>query len=111
MLLPHASRPTSSALSGPPFVICPLKERDPEKGAPLSPDEVAHFSGERMRKYWPLRPAFVDTQFVASDLGDDGVKTLYRIAQGRNPKLIPTATVSDLFNPIFRAFLAALRCP
>ena len=56
-----------------------------------------------------MRPAFVDTQFVKPDIGDDGVKTLYRIAQGRNPKLIPTATVSDLFNPIFRAFLAPSR--
>lgn len=101
--------PDIQRLVWPRFVICPLKERDPEKGVPLSPNEVAHFSGERMGKYWPLRPAFVDTQFVATDLGDEGVKTLYRIAQGRNPKLIPTAMVSDLFNPIFRAFLTGSR--
>lgn len=101
--------PDIQRLVCPRFVICPLKERDPEKGAPLTPAEIAHFSGERMGKYWPIRPAFIDTQFAAPDLGDDGVKTLYRIAQGRNPKLIPVASVSDLFNPIFRLFLAPAR--
>lgn len=89
----------------PRFVICPPKERDPEKGAPLTPDEIAHYSGERMGKYWPVRPAFVDAQFVAHTLGDSGLKTLFRIAQGRNPNLIPVATVADLFNPVYRDFL------
>ena len=89
----------------PRFVICPPKERDPEKGEPLTPDEIAHLSGERMGKYWPMRSAFVDPQFVAPALGDSGLETLFRIARGRNPNLIPVATVNDLFNPVYSTFL------
>jgi hypothetical protein len=91
----------------PRFIIPPPKEPDPEKGRPLTADEIAYLTGERIGKYWPVHPAFLDAQFVAPLLGEDDLKKLFRIAQDRNHNLTAVATVTDLFNPIYRAFLRA----
>lgn len=88
----------------PRFIIPPPKESDPEKGSPLTVDEIAHWTGERIGKHWPLFPAFLDAQYVASILGDSGLSKLFRSAQRYNEKLVPVATVDDLFKPLYRTF-------
>lgn len=93
----------------PRFIIPPPKEADPEKGKPLTLEEIATLTGDRIGKHWPLYPAFLDAQYVAAALRDDGLKQLFRMAQGRNGKLAAVATVTDLFNPTFRNFLRASR--
>ncbi|MGN6365896.1 beta family protein [Asticcacaulis taihuensis] len=85
----------------PRFVVPPPKERDPELGRVPNIDEIAHMTGDRVGKHWPLRRAFLDTRFVADELGDEGLRTLFRLAQARNPNIVPVATVSDLCNPLF----------
>ena len=79
----------------PRFVIPPPKERDPETGSPLTPDEIAHFTGDRIGKHWPLHKAFLDPQYVATALGDAGIKRLFRIAQSRNPNLTAASPVAN----------------
>lgn len=91
----------------PRFIIPPPRERDPEKGAPLTPDEIAHLTGERIGKHWPLFPAFLDPQFVASVLGDNGLRKMFDIAQSRNKNLVAVATLTELQNPIYRAFICS----
>ncbi|MGI0523991.1 beta family protein [Rhizobium giardinii] len=89
----------------PRFILPPPKESDPEKGRSLTPDEIAYETGQRIAKNWPFDIAFLDAQYVASFLGDTGLKRLFRTAQGRNKKLVAVATVDDLFNPIYMTFL------
>jgi Beta protein len=89
----------------PRFIIPPPIEADPEKGRPLTADEIAYLTGERIGKHWPFGRAFLDAQFVAPALGDEGLKKLFRTAQGTNNKLVSVATVGDLFNPTYRAFM------
>src|SRR5690606_16918624 len=91
----------------PRFIISPPKENDPAKGRPLTPDEIAHETGRRIGKSWPFEVAFLDAQYVASFLGDSGLRTLFRTAQNQNSKLVAVATVDDLFNPTFAVFLRA----
>lgn len=93
----------------PRFIIPPPKEADPEKGKPLTADEIASLTGERIGKHWPLYPAFLDAQYVAPMLGNSGLRQLFRAAQGRNRKLAAVATVADLFNPLFAHFLRTSR--
>ena len=52
-------------------------------------------------------PAFLDPQYVTAVLDDSGLRTLFRIAQGRNEKLVAVATPDALFNPIYRGFIAS----
>ncbi|MBX5135942.1 hypothetical protein HJB80_25375 [Rhizobium lentis] len=91
----------------PRFIIPPPKESDPAKGRPLTPDEIAYETGRRIGKNWPFEVAFLDAQYVTSFLGDSGLRTLFRTAQSQNNKLVAVATVDDLFNPTFAAFLRA----
>lgn len=89
----------------PRFILAPTKEKDPEKGKPLTEEEIAIFTGERIAKHWPLYSAYLDAQYVAPFLGDRGLKQLFRIAQRRNGQLAVIATVKDLFNPVYRDFV------
>jgi hypothetical protein len=89
----------------PRFILAPPKERDPEKGKPLTEEEIAVLTGERIAKHWPLYPAYLDARYVAPHLGDEGLRALFRIAQRKNEQLAAVASVQDLFNPIFREFL------
>lgn len=91
----------------PRFIIPPPKEADPEKGRPLTADETAYLAGERIGKHWPFYPAFLDAQFVAPYIGDDGLTRMFGIAQGRNSKLAVVVAVANLFNPVYRMFLRA----
>jgi hypothetical protein len=89
----------------PRFIIPPPKENDPAKGRPLTPDEIAYETGRRIGKNWPFEVAFLDAHYVASFLGDSGLRTLFRTAQSQNSKLVAVARVDDLFNPTYAAFL------
>lgn len=91
----------------PRFIIPPPKERDPELGRAPTPDEIAYWSGRRIGRCWPFRPAFLDAQYVASILGDSGLARLFEVAGSYNPNLVPIATVSDLKNPLFRELINA----
>lgn len=88
------------------FIIPPPKESDPEKGQPLSAEEIVHRTGERLGKSWPLYRAYLDAQYVLPVLRDDGVKRMFEIAQSRNPKLVPAVTLSQLQNPIWQTLLS-----
>lgn len=84
------------------FIIPPPKERDPEKGRPLTPDEIAYVSGERIGKHWPLYPAYLDAQYVLPAMGDAGLVRLFQVARARNKNLIAVAPACDIHNPIWR---------
>ncbi len=86
----------------PYFIIRPPKERDPEKGGPLTADEIAHLTGERLGKHWPLYRAYLDPQYVLPLLRDDGLMRMFQIAQARNPNLVPAVTLSQLQNPVWQ---------
>jgi hypothetical protein len=83
----------------PRLIIPPPKERDPEKGSPLTAEEIAHVTGSRIGRHWPLAPAFLDTQYVAGLLGENGVANLIRRARSINPRLAAVITIADLFRP------------
>lgn len=100
----HIARRYQSHIQ-PRFVVPPLSERDPEKHRPLTRAEIAHIMGDRIGHNWPLLTAFLDPQFVASDIGDDGIEELYRIAWGVNERLVPVLTLADLHKPAYRMLL------
>lgn len=86
----------------PRFVLPSLTEFDPALERTPSADEIAHLTGDRVGKYWPIRRAFLDTHFIARDLGDVGLLRLFRTVWGRNPRIVPVARLKDLVNPLFR---------
>lgn len=90
----------------PRFVIPPPNEPDPEKGRVPTRDEIAHLMGDRLGKSWPHRRAFLDFHLAATTLGDDGIETLFRIANAVNPRLLPVLSIADLSNPARQALLA-----
>lgn len=90
----------------PRFVLPSLTEPDPALERTPTVDEVAHLTGDRVGKHWPIRRAFLDTHFIARDLGDVGLLRLFRTVWGRNPQIVPVARLTDLVNPLFRN----LRC-
>jgi len=89
----------------PRFIIPPPYEPDPEKGRAPTLDEIAHLTGDRLGKSWPHRRAFLDPRLAAEALGDEGLVTLFRIATGVNPRLLPVLTIADLSNAARRALL------
>lgn len=90
----------------PRFVLPSLTEPDPAMDRLLTLDEISHVTGDRVGKHWPLRRAFLDTHFIARDLGDVALLRLFRTVWGRNPRIVPVARLKDLFNPLF----LKLRC-
>lgn len=86
----------------PRFVIPPPGELDPEKGETLTADEVGHFTGHRIGKWWPLLPGYLDPQYWSTGLGPEGVVALFRLARSRNANIIPVFTIADLHNPAYR---------
>jgi hypothetical protein len=89
----------------PYFIIPPPKERDPEKGGPLTAEEIAQLTGERLGKHWPLYRAYLDPQYVMPLLRDDGLTRMFQIARARNPNLVPAVTLSQLQNPVWQRLL------
>ena len=86
----------------PRLIIPPPEERDLEKGEPLTPDEVATFTGRRIYQNWYRHSAFIDTQFVRDFIGPEGTLKLFRLARVHSANLVAVATVDDLFAPHFR---------
>lgn len=84
------------------FVVPPPKEYDHELGHIPTVQEIAYITGERIGKYWPMKRAYLDTQYIAEDLGENGLRTLFRRAQDRNPSIVPVAKIGDLHKPLFR---------
>lgn len=91
----------------PRFIVPPSNEIDPELGRKPTKDEIGHISGERIGKHWPFRRAFLDTQFIAEDVGDDGLRKLFARARSYNANIVPVATLLDLHKPLYRD----LQCP
>ena len=89
----------------PIFIIPPFKERDPEKGAPLTPDEIAYVTGERIGRYWPKNTAFLDIRYIATQIGHEGTTRLIEVAQRRNRNLAVVATLEDLTQGKYRDFV------
>jgi hypothetical protein len=86
----------------PRFVLPTLTEPDPALERAPTVDEIAHLTGDRVGKHWPIRRAFLDTHFIARDLGDVGLLRLIRTVWGRNAQIVPVARLTDLVNPLFR---------
>lgn len=86
----------------PRFVLPSLTEFDPALERPPLVDEIALLTGDRFSKHWPINRAFLDTHFIAPDLGDVGLLRLYRTVWARNPRIVPVARLTDLVNPFFR---------
>ncbi|SEG79860.1 beta family protein [Bosea lathyri] len=89
----------------PRFVIPPPKEYDHELERVPTIDEIAYMTGERIGKNWPVRRAFLDANFIANQLDDDGLRKIFRIAQGRNPQIVPVARLADLRSPLYKEFM------
>jgi hypothetical protein len=49
----------------PRFVLPSLKEPDPALDRPLTLDEIAYLTGDRVGKHWPLRRAFFWTRTLS----------------------------------------------
>jgi hypothetical protein len=90
----------------PRFVLPPLTEPDPQLERTPTVDEIAHLTGNRVGKHWPTRRAFLDTHFIARELGDVGLLRLFRTVWERNAQIVPVARLTDLVDPLFRN----LRC-
>lgn len=92
----------------PRLILPPPEDSDPEKRRPLTKDEIASLTGERIAQFWPLHPAFLDPQFVLEDMrADDLLLRMFRGAQNGWRPVIPVATAEDLLSPIpFNRILA-----
>ncbi|WGM32716.1 beta family protein [Brevundimonas sp. NIBR11] len=68
----------------PHIVAPPPKERDPEKGRPLTNDEMVYETGRRVGQYWPMRPCLLDAGFLVDALGEaeagEWLPRLFRVA-------------------------------
>lgn len=85
----------------PRLIIPPLKEPDPQKGRPLSPDEVVHLTGRRIARYWPMRPLFLDAHFLLQSLPNHEISRLPRIfevARSSGATPTPVATLEEILD-------------
>ncbi|WP_429910578.1 beta family protein [Glycocaulis sp.] len=89
----------------PRFIIPSLKDVDPEKGRPLSADELAYLTAERIGKHWASGVAYLDAKYVALTLGQAGLVRLYAVAQSRNPQITALLSPSDIEGPFVRRAL------
>src|SRR5581483_3840123 len=87
----------------PRLIIPPPKERDPEKGRPLTPDEIIYETGRRIAEHWPLRDAFLDVQFLYDEFGETESRRwlprIFDVARSSGGKPIPLASLSDMELP------------
>lgn len=80
----------------PRFVVPPTKEYDFELARRPSIDELAHLTGSRIGKHWPVGRAFLDTRHVGTDLGLAGLVKLFSVARSSNPEVVPAFRLPDL---------------
>jgi hypothetical protein len=87
----------------PRLVIPPPKERDPEKGRPLTKDEIVYETGRRIAAHWPLRDALLDVRFLFKELGEiesaEWLPRIFDVAREAGARPIPMAALSDTVAP------------
>ncbi|WP_448040649.1 beta family protein [Bradyrhizobium liaoningense] len=87
----------------PRLVIPPPKERDPEKGRPLTQDEIIYETGRRIAAHWPLRDALLDTKFLYRELdeskSEQWLPRIFEISREAGARPIPLASLSDVKHP------------
>lgn len=83
----------------PHLIAPPPKERDPEKGRLLTPEEMVYETGRRVALYWPYRPCFLDPRFLFGALGAEDCATwltkLFKVATDGGGRPVPVFTLSD----------------
>ncbi len=75
----------------PRFILPPLTETDPALGRLPTVDEIAVLTGDRVGKHWSFGRGFLDTNYIAPDLGDKGLLRLFSTVWSRNPNVVPVA--------------------
>jgi len=92
----------------PRFIVPPAKEFDPEKKKFLSNDEIAYLTGRRIAEHWPLRSAYLETQYLNKHFGEGEINVwlprIFELAREAGAKLIPVATLNDLTGARVGAF-------
>jgi len=97
----------------PHFVLPPPKERDPELGRALLPEEIPYVHGRRVGVHWPLRTCLLDARFLFAKLGADTVAEwlpdLFKLAEGAEARPIPVASLRDLEGPFLSGFQGVVK--
>ncbi len=92
----------------PRLIIPPPREPDPEKGSPLTFDEIVHLTGRRIGNHWPIRPAFLDPHFLFAEFRDADSKEwlprIFKVARDAGANVIPVATLVELLGDESQAF-------
>ena len=92
----------------PRLIVPPAKEFDPEKKKLLSKDEIAYLTGRRIAEHWPLKSAYLETQYLNKHFGVDEINTwlprIFSLAREAGANLIPVATLNDLNGARVSAF-------
>jgi hypothetical protein len=96
----------------PHFVLPPPKDRDPELGRALEPEEMPFIYGRRVGAFWPRRTCLIDPRFLFSKLGTeesvDWLPLLLKFATAAEARAIPVATLEDLEGPSLAGFHKAV---
>ena len=92
----------------PRLIVPPAKEFDPEKKRLLSKDEIAYLTGRRIAEHWPLKSAYLETQYLNKHFGENEVDVwlprIFGLAREAGANLIPVATLDDLVGKRVSAF-------
>lgn len=84
----------------PHIVAPPPKERDPEKGRPLTNDEMVYETGRRVGQHWPMRPCLLDAVFLVDALGEGDAEQwlprLFKVAIDSAALPMPVFGLSDI---------------
>lgn len=89
----------------PLFIIPPPKEHDPELDRVPTLDEIGYLTGERIGKHWPIRAAYLDTQYFADDLCDEGVERLFDVARQKIHASFPLHELVTYLTRCFKSLL------
>lgn len=96
----------------PRLVIPPLKDRDPEEGCRPTKEEILLWTGRRIGRHWPMRPAFLDPHFLLAAFGDekiaDWLPRLFGGIRGASGIPIPVADLEDMNSVRGQAFQLVL---
>jgi hypothetical protein len=96
----------------PRLVLPPPRDRDPEKGRPLTREEILQLTGRRIGQHWPMRPAFLEPRFLFAAFGEAESVTwlppIFRAARDANGVVIPVATLGDMIGVRGQAFRLVL---
>lgn len=92
----------------PRLIVPPAKEFDPEKKKLLSKDDIAYLTGRRIAEYWPLKSAYLETQYLNKHFGEGEIDVwlprIFGSAREAGANLIPVATLNDLNGKRVSAF-------